>query len=306
MIIITAPVHSFLLTTLKDKGLDFDYAPGISYAELYDKIEWATGLIVSTRIEIDRKIIEKSKRLQWIGRLGSGMEIIDVDFARSRNIKCISSPEGNRTAVAEQALGMLLSLMHHIRKSADEVKEGKWLRNENRGLELSGKVVGIVGYGNTGSEFAGLLAPFNVQVLAVDKYKTGFSGSYVKESNLDEVCALSDVISFHLPLNKETQHYADAAFFKKLKRKPFIINTSRGKIVETGELIDALKNNLIRGAALDVLENEELSSYTDKEKEILQFLTNQNNVIVTPHIGGYSHEAFYKMSRILLEKLGIL
>ncbi len=306
MIIITAPVHSFLLTTLKDKGLDFDYAPGISYAELYDKIEWATGLVVSTRIEIDRNIIEKAKKLQWIGRLGSGMEIIDVEFAESRNIKCVSSPEGNRTAVAEQALGMLLSLMHHIRKSADEVKEGKWLRNENRGTELSGKVVGIIGYGNTGSEFAGLLAPFNVQVLAVDKYKTGFSGNYVKESNLDEVCTLSDVISFHLPLNKETLYYADAAFFKKLKRHPFIINTSRGKIVETGELIDALKNNLIRGAALDVLENEELSTYNEKEKEMLQFLTNQNNVIVTPHIGGYSHEASYKMSRILLEKLDIL
>lgn len=306
MIIITAPVHPFLINVLKDKGIDFDYAPTISDNELFDKIEKATGLIVSTRLEIDSKIIEKAIRLQWIGRLGSGMEIIDVNFAESKNIRCVSSPEGNRTAVAEQALGMLLSLMHHIRKSADEVKEGNWLRNENRGTELSGKIVGIIGYGNTGSEFSRLLTPFNVKVLAVDKYKSGFSGEHVKESDLDEVCTLSDVISFHLPLNKETAYYADAAFFKTLKRKPIIINTSRGKIIDTRQLIDALKNNMISGVALDVLENEELTSYNNEEKEMLKFLTRQKNVIITPHIGGYSHEAHYKMSQILLEKLGII
>ena len=306
MIIITAPVHPILLNTLKDKGHDYDYAPSISYAELFNQIEYATGLVVSTRLLIDKKILEKAKRLQWIGRLGSGMEIIDVKFAESRNVQCISSPEGNRTAVAEQALGMLLSLMHHIDKSANEVREGKWLRNENRGTELNGKVVGIIGYGNTGSELAGLLAPFNVRVLAVDKYKKGFANNFIKESDIDEVCALSDVISFHLPLNNETHYYAGATFFKKLERKPFIINTSRGKIIETTELVEALKNNFISGAALDVLENEELDTYNDNEKGLFDYLVKQNNVIITPHIGGYSHEAFYKMSRILLEKLGIL
>ncbi|MBU3714547.1 MAG: hydroxyacid dehydrogenase [Ferruginibacter sp.] len=304
MIIITAPVHPVMIETFEKHSMRYLYVPDIDNEELYSLIEGATGLVVATR-RIDQKMIAKAVRLEWIGRLGSGMEIIDVAFAKARNIQCISSPEGNRRAVAEQALGMLLSLMHNIRKSADEVRSGKWLRNENRGTELGGKVVGIIGFGNTGSEFARLLSSFDVKVLALDKYKSGYGDQIVKEASLDEILTTADIISFHLPYNEETKYFGDESFFKKLTRKPILINTSRGKIIKTTALIEALKSDQISGAALDVLENEQLDSYNTAEKEMFDFLTEQPNVLVTPHVGGYSFESFYKMSAILLEKLGI-
>jgi D-3-phosphoglycerate dehydrogenase len=304
MIIITAPVHPVMIETFEKHSMQYLYVSDIDNEELYSLIEGATGLVVATR-RIDQKMIAKAVRLKWIGRLGSGMEMIDVTFAKARNIQCISSPEGNRRAVAEQALGMLLSLMHNIRKSADEVRSGKWLRNENRGTELGGKVVGIIGFGNTGSEFARLLSSFDVKVLALDKYKSGYGNQIVKEASLDEILTTADIISFHLPYNEETRYFGDESFFKKLNRKPILINTSRGKIIKTTALIEALKSHQISGAALDVLENEQLDSYNSAEKEMFDFLTEQQNVLVTPHIGGYSFESFYKMSAVLLEKLGI-
>ena len=201
---------------------------------------------------------------------------------------------------------MLLNLMNKITKSAAEVKEGKWLRNENRGREISGMTIGLIGYGNTGQAFANLLSSFNVTMLAYDKYKTGFGGNLIREADIDQICRYADVISFHVPLSKETRHMADDIFFDKLKNKPYIINTARGNIIETSALIKALENDKITGAALDVLENEKLHLLSALQKEQLDYLLNNDNALITPHIAGYSHEAFRKMSEVILAKIAAI
>lgn len=302
-VIITAPAHQLLRQGLEQKHYEVIEAPAITYTELETIIGEAEGLVVTTRIRIDRPLLDKAKSLKWIGRLGSGMELIDITCGNEKAIKCFSTPEGNRNAVAEHTLGLLLNGLNHISSSFDEVKKGLWLRNENRGTELSGKTIGIIGFGHTGSSLARLLKVFEVTILANDKYKKGFGNDHVKEATLDQVKSEAQVISMHLPLTAETKHLANADFFSSLKEKPFFISTCRGGVTHTEALINALQTGQISGAALDVLENERLDSYTDRENEQLQFLTTQPNVIITPHIAGYSYEAFEKMATALLHTL---
>jgi D-3-phosphoglycerate dehydrogenase len=305
-VIITAPVHDFLLNTLKEKGYEIIYTPAIQYYELAEIIANAEGLVVTTRLKIDAAIIDKSAKLKWIARLGSGMELIDTDYAAGKGIKCVSSPEGNCTTVGEHALGLLLSLMNRIHSSYGEIQKGAWIRDKNRADELTGKKVGIIGLGNTGSAFAKVLTGFDVTILAHDIYRNNFETAQIQSASLEKIQKEADVISLHLPLTNLTHHYANDAFFDALERKPYFISTCRGQVSSTVSVLKALQSQQIRGAGLDVMENEQLANYSPSERDILDGLMDFPNFLATPHIAGYSQEAYHRMSRVVLEKLAII
>jgi D-3-phosphoglycerate dehydrogenase len=261
-------------------------------------------VITSTRLQLDKEMIDAAPLLQFIGRMGSGMEVIDVLYAEGKGIRCVGSPEGNCNAVAEHALGMLLSLNKNIDKSYNEIKNGLWLRDENRGSELEGKTIGIIGYGHTGAAFARLLRGFDMRILVYDKYKEiQNEENIIVCKSLEQMHSEADIISIHVPFQEGNIHIINEGFMDKFKKQIVLINTSRGSVIDSVILPMLLSNGKIKALGLDVWEEEPLSKMSSEKRTIFETLLKYPNVIITPHIAGYSFEAMYKMSIILLDKI---
>lgn len=304
-ILIVDDTHPLLIDKLTESGFICHYQPAISRKEIIEIVSDYYGLVIRSKTKIDQPLLDKATNLQFIGRYGAGMENIDVAYAESKGIICLNAPEGNRNAVAEHEIGLLFALLNNICIANEQIKRGIWNRNNNWGHEIEGKTIGIIGYGNTGSTFARKLKGFDVGILAYDKYKTNFGNDYVQESSLETLFEKADVLSLHIPLTPETNKMVNLSFIEKFK-KPFIfLNTSRGQIVNTQDLIMALKSKKIKAAALDVLEYEKLdfeSMYSD-ENETLKNLLSFNNVILTPHIAGWTYQSYEKLAKKLAEKI---
>ena len=305
-VIVTDFLHPYLADWLVDKGFQVDIQETITNDELFSIIENYEGLVLSTKINVTPTLIDKAKNLEFIARAGSGMENIDVVYAKSKGIHVVNSPEGNANAVAEHAVGMTLALLNNIVKSDAEIRNGVWQREPNRGEEIQGKTIGIIGYGHTGSRFAAKWGTFGVTILAHDKYKSGFGTTTVVEASVEDIWEKAEIISFHLPLNAETQFYCNAAFINNMKRPFWLINTSRGKIVNTANLIEGLDQGKILGAALDVFENEKFYQLEGTDLAQMQNLTKRHNIILTPHVAGWTHTSHLYLSKILAEKLDAL
>ena len=236
-------------------------------------------------------------------RPGSGLDIIDLEMAKLKNITIFNSPEGNRDAVGEHTMGLLLSLLNHIPDSYDQIKNGEWNRKKNMGIEIKGKTTAIIGFGNMGTAFATRLSSFQTNILVYDKYKSNFSFPGITETNMEQIFRDADIISFHIPLSEETKMLVNKTFFQQFRKPVFLINTSRGKILDTAALLWAIENKVITGAALDVLENENLSLYTDNERDLLDKLAATGRVIITPHVAGLTVESEDNIFQILISKL---
>jgi D-3-phosphoglycerate dehydrogenase / 2-oxoglutarate reductase len=298
-IIFIDTTHPKLIEDLNSRGFICDQAHDKSRSEILKIINNYDGLIIRSRFKIDKIFINAAKKLKFIARAGSGTENIDIKYADKKNIKCFNAAEGNRQAVAEHALAMILNLLNNISVSDLEIRKGLWNREKNRGFELSGKTIGIIGFGNTGSSFVKILENFNVKILVYDKYKK----NYKFKSSLGEVLAYSDIISLHIPLTDETKYLVNENFIDKAKKPFYIINTSRGRCIETNALIKGLRDKKILGACLDVFEQEKNSFEKIGENADLKYLIESNKTILTPHIAGWTFESNYKIAETLSKKI---
>lgn len=299
-------VHPILAERLSKAGYFCLDASELSKDECLNTIVDAYGIVIRSRFAMNEEFLQFAPNLKFIARSGAGMENIDVRFCKKKGITLYNAPEGNRNAVGEHALGMLLSLMNKLHTADREVRSGKWDREGNRGVELDGKTVGIIGYGNNGSAFAKKLRGFDIKLMAYDKYKKGFGDHFVMECTLNAILKNADVISFHIPQNPETLFMVNEQFINRIQKSVFLLNLSRGKIVETAALVQGLKSGKIAGAGLDVLEYEKSSFESFFEQELpedFKYLLGSDKVILTPHIGGWTNESYFKLSDVLADKI---
>jgi D-3-phosphoglycerate dehydrogenase len=302
-VLVTDYVHPDLLMGLDDLGYHSTYAPEMLRKEMEEALPQYIGVVINTRCAIDRQAMKASGQLQWIARLGSGLDIIDLDAAAALGIRVFSAPEGNAQAVAEHAAGMLLCLSNKLISADQSVRNGIWLREQHRGWEISGKTIGIIGFGNNGSAFSRLWKGWNVRVLAYDKYLSGYGNDLVEEISRDELLMQSDIISLHIPLTSETRELVNADFIAKCKKGAILINTSRGKILDLQALLKALRSGHLAGACLDVLAHEPPWQGPDEFQTTFQNICSLENVVLSPHIAGWTTESKQKIANILLDRI---
>ncbi len=300
-ILIVTDLHPIFMNKMEEIGVECTYRPGISKQETMEIISDFQGLVVRTQFPIDGELLKMATSLEFIGRAGAGLDNIDLDFTQDHKIICFNAPEGNRDAVAEHTLGLLLSLVNNLIKSDQEVRQGFWDREGNRGTEIMGKTMGIIGMGNTGTALSTKLQGFQMNLLGYDKYKEDFTQAWVKKVSLEELFFDSDIISLHIPLTVETKGWVNESFFRNFRKPIILLNTSRGEIVNTAHLVNAMEKGLVIGAGLDVLESEKFpeTSY----KTWFEDLIIQNKVILSPHVAGWTKESYFKISTVLAEKI---
>ena len=300
-ILVADELHPAFKQGAQDLGFDVVDAPKITRQEVLKCIADFDGIAIRTKFNIDKELIEAATRLKFVARAGAGMDNIDVEFAQQRNIKLINAPEGNCDAVGEHAVALLLSLMNNLRKADAEIRNGIWDREGNRGYELKGKTVGIIGYGHTGQAFAKKIKGFGVNIIAYDKYKYRYSDDFVQENSMEQIVKYSDVLSFHIPLTRETKQMVDDEYLLHFKKPIFLINTARGEIVNTQAVLRSINSGKILGAGLDVLEVEKYPALAEQSwyKELIQ----TQNVILSPHVAGWTFDSYRKISEVLVEKL---
>lgn len=304
-ILVTDKAHNILISSLEEKNCIVDYKPDISPSEVDEIIAHYDGIVINSKIIMHEDRIDKGVRLKFIARLGSGLEIIDSLHAKKRKIHVLNSPEGNRDAVAEHEIGMLLSLMNNISIANSELKNGNWQREKNRGIQLMGKTLGIIGFGNTGQALASRMYSWRLNVISYDKYKKHFPKAlrFVKRVSLDTLIAEADIISLHLPLSEETKYIVDSVFLSRCKDGVIISNTARGMHIKTKDLISHIHSGKVRGAVLDVFENENNNNWTAEEKLMYKELLAFENVIATPHIAGWTKESLVSIAEVLSKKI---
>lgn len=299
-------VHPVLQERLVRNGFDCIDATNFSMDDLLQRKNEVQGIVIRARFFLNTEFLSNFPNLSFIARSGSGLENIDAAYCKAHKIQLFNSPEGNRNAVAEHALGMLLALMNKLCKANEQINRGIWKREENRGEELDGKTVGIIGYGNNGAAFAKKLRGFDVKVLAYDKFKQGFGDAFVQESTLEAIFNTADVLSLHIPQNKETVAFVNETFINSFKKPFYLLNLSRGKIVHTESLIKALESNKIKAAGLDVLEYESKdfeSIFANQLPAAFQYLLTSDRVLLSPHVGGWTKESYFKLSDVLADKI---
>lgn len=305
-ILIIHQIHNALEDILKKNGHKVDTILNLSREQVLEILPKYDGLIIRSALKVDKEVLDAGKNLKFVGRLGAGMENIDSKYAFQKNITLYNAPEGNRSAVGEHAVGMLLSLYNNLNRADQEVRQGIWNREKNRGEEIQEKTVAIIGYGNMGSAFAEKISGFGATVIAYDKYKSNYGNEFVKEVSLETVFETADVVSLHTPLQEDTFHMVNTKFLNSFKKDITLINTSRGPVVKTVDLVTALENGKVKSACLDVLEFEGMSFEginDEADKEVFDYLKNAENVLLSPHIGGWTHQSDVRMAVVLGGKI---